>query len=200
MTREGPLSRRRILQIAGVTVSTATLAGCADGGEGPGEDNETGDEPADGNETAPTDEENETEDENETEPAGEDNETGDDAAADVEEWQDVDEIVLEGFTENWLGVEPAPIDGEENPTLVFFEGQEYDITWENMDGEPHNIEIWDGDEEIVDDYQTEIIEEEGEEQTLTIEASEEMAQYVCEVHPTTMCTIGNTVERYSYQP
>ncbi len=94
--------------------------------------------------------------------------------------------MLDGFTAGWEGIEPAPIEGETNPTLVLTEGVEYDLVWENADGQPHNIEIHDGDGEVVGDYSTEIVEAEGERQTLTIEATAEMAEYVCVVHPTTM--------------
>lgn len=193
MTRDGPVSRRRVLQIVGGTVTTATIAGCTDGGDDQPEEQpeDTGDEPADGTEDNGT-EDNESGNgaggDNETDGGGDDNETddgGDDAQA-AADWEGVDEVVLEGFTENWLGVEPQPIEGEENPTLLLFDGQEYDLTWENMDGAPHNIVIWNDDDEVVEDYQTEIMEEEGESQTLTIEVSEEMAQYVCEVHAGTM--------------
>ncbi|WP_255169453.1 plastocyanin/azurin family copper-binding protein [Natrononativus amylolyticus] len=190
-----------------MTVATATLAGCGDNGEDEPVD-DPDDEPADDpDDDAPVDDEedepdddepaddeeddelddDEDDEEDEDEPDDdEDDEDDENGAADLEEWEDVDEIVLDGYTPGWEGVEPSVIEGEENPTLVLFEGQEYDITWENMDGEPHNIEIWDDDGEIVDDYETETIEEEGETQTLTIEASEEMAEYVCVVHPGTM--------------
>ena len=191
MTNDTAFSRRRILRIAGVTASTAVLAGCADEGpaeeEEPADDTEPADETDDEEEAEDEEAEDETDDDEMDDDETDDDETDDDAAADVEEWEDVDEIVLDGYTPGWEGVEPEAIEGEENPTLVLFEGQEYDITWENMDGEPHNIEIWDEDEEVVDDYQTEIIEEEGETQTLTIdEVTDEMAQYVCEVHIGTM--------------
>ncbi|WP_276255142.1 plastocyanin/azurin family copper-binding protein [Halomontanus rarus] len=148
------------------------------------EDNETdglGNETED-NETADNETANETAD-NET--AGNES-AGNESASVSEEWQDVEEIELGGETAAWQGVAPAPIEGEENPTLELTEGTEYDITWENIDGQPHNIEIWDDNEEIVEDYQTEIIEEEGETQTLTFEATSEMAEYVCQVHVSTM--------------
>lgn len=118
------------------------------------------------------------------EDGGGDGDDGDGGATD--DWAEVDEIVLDGFTAGWEGIEPAPIEGETNPTLVLTEGVEYDLVWENADGQPHNIEIHDGDGEVVGDYSTEIVEAEGERQTLAIEATAEMAEYVCVVHPTTM--------------
>lgn len=164
-----------------------------DSGETPDKEEETDeDEPDDDTdpdeeetdeEDEPAEDEAETEDETENEDEDADDSSADD---DANEWGDVDEIVLNGITAGWEGVEPAPIEGEENPTLVLTEGEEYDVTWENADGQPHNIEIRDDDEEIVDGYETEIIEEEGETQTLTIEATSEMTDYVCVVHVGTM--------------
>ncbi|MFC7237563.1 plastocyanin/azurin family copper-binding protein [Saliphagus sp. GCM10025317] len=184
MERDNSVSRRRVLSAAGAGVTLALLAGCTEGG-GPGENNTTGGDNettggGDENETGAGGTDNETEAGNET---GDDNET---AAGGSSEWEGVDEIVLDGVTEGWEGVEPAPIEGETNPTLILTEGQEYDITWENADGQPHNIVIWDDNDEVVEDYQTEIIEEEGETQTLTLQATSEMTQYVCEVHIGTM--------------
>ncbi|MFC4987547.1 cupredoxin domain-containing protein [Saliphagus infecundisoli] len=176
-------------------------------GEEPGDDEEPG---ADEERETPTEEDGESEDETEQQETdgggeggeeggnedeegasegGEDGADGDDGTGDgaaTGEWTEGDEIVLDGFTAGWEGVEPAAIEGETNPALVLTEGVEYDLVWENADGQPHNIEIHDGDGEIVDDYSTEIVEEEGETQTLTIEATAEMAEYVCIVHPTTM--------------
>ena len=109
-----------------------------------------------------------------------------DTDADTEGWDDVDTIHLEGRTEAWTGVEPDVIEGEENPTIVLFSGQSYDISFENADGDRHNLVIWDQESNVVNGYETEFVEEEGEEASLSIEASEEMAQYVCEPHATTM--------------
>ncbi|OIB55483.1 cupredoxin domain-containing protein [Natrialba sp. SSL1] len=100
---------------------------------------------------------------------------------DPSEWEDVDTIELDGATGGWEGVAPDMIAGEQNPTIVLFEGQEYDFTWYNQDSGTHNIEIWDEDEEIVDDYATDQVND--DEQTLEgVVASEEMAYYRCEPH------------------
>ncbi|MCU4972125.1 plastocyanin/azurin family copper-binding protein [Halobacteria archaeon AArc-m2/3/4] len=212
MTRDKRFSRRSIVKLTGASAVTALIAGCGgpetedeadDDGTGdeaaPGEDEENGDVGADEEEAededengAAEDDEEEAEDEDEN-GAAEDDE-GEDEEEDeengngngAEDWGDVDEIVLDGYTAGWEGVEPEMIEGEENPTLELTAGTEYEITWENADGDPHNIEIWDDDDEVVDDYQTEIIDEEGETQTLEFEATEEMAAYVCEVHIGTM--------------
>ena len=100
------------------------------------------------------------------------------------DWEDVDSIYLEGYTQNWIGVEPSAIEGEENPTLVLYAGREYEVTWENMDGVEHNFALLDDAEEVLEE--TERMSGEGETQTHTFEATEEMAQYRCEPHPTTM--------------
>ncbi|RQG95550.1 cupredoxin domain-containing protein [Natrarchaeobius chitinivorans] len=103
-----------------------------------------------------------------------------------EEWEDIGEFVFEGRIEAWTGVEPAIIEGEDNPTLTLIEGQEYDFTWINADGVVHNLEIRDGDDEIIDDYQSEDLGDEGEETTLEgVVASEEMDVYICTYHETT---------------
>ena len=93
-------------------------------------------------------------------------------------------VELEGHSSGWVGVAPESIEGEENPTLELTEGETYELTWENADGQPHNFEILDGDGEAV--VETEIVEEQGENQTLEIEAAREMAVYRCGPHPSSM--------------
>ncbi|NGM70581.1 PKD domain-containing protein [Natronolimnobius sp. AArcel1] len=103
-----------------------------------------------------------------------------------EDWGAVDEFVFEGEVQAWTGVEPAFIEGDENPTITLIEGQEYDFTWINADGVVHNLEIRDEDDEIIDDYQSDDVEEEGEETTLEgVVASEEMDVYICTYHEAT---------------
>ena len=105
----------------------------------------------------------------------------DDDDIDPSEWEDVDTIELDGVTAGWEGVAPDMIAGETNPTIVLFEGQEYDFTWYNEDSGTHNIVIWDEDEEVVEDYQTDEVND--DEQTLSgVVASEEMAYYRCAPH------------------
>jgi len=103
---------------------------------------------------------------------------------DPDAWEGVTEIYLEGETQNWIGVEPEPIAGEANPTLVLTEGEEYEITWENADGNIHNIELRDSGGDALEE--TENMDEQGETQTLTFEATSEMVEYVCGPHETTM--------------
>ncbi len=91
---------------------------------------------------------------------------------------------LGGVTPGWEGRTPSSIEGETNPTLALEAGETYEITWENVDGQPHDIVILDANgEELVG---TEIIEEQGATQTLEFEATEEMAEYYCSVHPSSM--------------
>lgn len=101
-------------------------------------------------------------------------------------WEDVDELYFEGRIEAWTGVEPAIIAGEDNPTLVLFEGEAYDFRWVNKDGAIHTLEIWDENDDIVGEYATESVDKEGEEAVLTnVVASPDMATYVCRYHRTT---------------
>ncbi|MFB6140869.1 MAG: PQQ-dependent sugar dehydrogenase [Halosimplex sp.] len=89
-----------------------------------------------------------------------------------------------GRIEAWMGRAPDAIADQENPTLELAAGTEYEVVWENLDGAPHNFTIQDADgNEIVS---TETMSEEGATRSLTFTATQEMARYVCTVHPTTM--------------
>lgn len=46
---------------------------------------------------------------------------------------------LGGRVSGWIGQEPEEIQGTENPTLPVQEGEVYELTWENLDGAPHNF-------------------------------------------------------------
>ncbi|TYT60633.1 cupredoxin domain-containing protein [Natrialba swarupiae] len=156
MPRKKSLDRRTYLKYTGAVSLPALVAGCGD--EGPGETEE--DEEEDGD--------------------------VDDEDVDDEAWEGVDEFYFEGRIAAWTGIEPEIIAGVDNPDLVLFEGQEYDFRWINEDGAVHNIAMHDENEDVVDDYATEGMGDEGEEQTLeNVVASEEMVTYICEFHPTT---------------
>lgn len=91
---------------------------------------------------------------------------------------------LGGRTSAWIGRVPQSIDGEENPSLPLTPGTEYTLVWRNLDGATHNFAILDGDGNVV--HRTEFMSEEGDTQTTTFTASEQMEEYLCQVHPTTM--------------
>lgn len=96
----------------------------------------------------------------------------------------VQRIELGGETTGWSGRHPADIEGATNPTLALTAGEEYRLTWENTDGAPHNFVIEDADGTQM--VRSDIVSEEGATQTVEFTASEEMAEYACEVHPTSM--------------
>lgn len=192
------MNRRKFILVTHLASITA-FAGCTADESSPKDDNDT--ESGTGEEKTSEDEneevtETETDenggelDENTEESSteeneddeGSDNEPDEDKNGEENSWESIDEIVLNGYTSGWEGVEPEAITDDTNPTLVLTEGKEYVITWKNGDGVPHNIEIWDENEEIVKDYETELMEEEGETQSLEIEATETMSEYVCEIH------------------
>ncbi|WP_226010860.1 PQQ-dependent sugar dehydrogenase [Halomicrobium salinisoli] len=89
-----------------------------------------------------------------------------------------------GEVAGWQGRAPSEIEGETNPTIELEAGTEYEVVWENLDGQPHDFVIQ--DDQGNDLVGTEITEEEGATLSFTFTASEEMAQYICTVHPTTM--------------
>ncbi|ELZ18452.1 hypothetical protein C477_10303 [Haloterrigena salina JCM 13891] len=117
----------------------------------------------------------------------------DEATSDAEESGSGDaDFRLLGEASAWRGAAPEPVAGEENPTLQLEAGTEYTLIWENADGLQHNFAIQNGNGE--DLLASEFVGEEGATQTVTFTASEEMAEYYCQVHPRSMrgaIEIGN---------
>lgn len=93
-------------------------------------------------------------------------------------------VVLGGRASYWYGLEPAAIEGEENPTLSLREGERYRLVWVNLDGEEHEWHVEDEDGDVLE--RTEAASSAGEVRELTFEASESMATYRCEYHPERM--------------
>jgi uncharacterized cupredoxin-like copper-binding protein len=98
---------------------------------------------------------------------------------------------LGGEASGWVGRAPERIQDETNPTLELEAGTEYTLVWENGDGIQHNFAIEDADGE--DLLATEFVQEAGATQTVTFTASEEMAEYYCQVHPDSMRGTVETV-------
>lgn len=184
-------SRRRFVTTVSAAGITA-FAGCGGGGDGGDgdteEDNATGDNATGANESESDGlggEDNETED-NET--GLDDNETEDNETDENETNETGAEgsqaIRLGGETGGWQGEAPSDIEGETNPTLSLQAGTTYELTWENLDGEEHEIIIEDTNENELE--ASDESEEQGETVTLMFEATEEMATYYCEYHPEAM--------------
>ncbi|GAB3663278.1 cupredoxin domain-containing protein [Halopiger thermotolerans] len=107
-------------------------------------------------------------------------------------------IILAGRTEYWYGVSPEEIEGEENPTLQFETGQEYELVWINVDGAEHEliVESEDGEElETSDSSETA-----GEAVSMTFEPSEDAAEYYCEYHPENMRGDVELGESFDLEP
>jgi plastocyanin len=94
---------------------------------------------------------------------------------------DFADIVLDGQTGGWTGRKPAVIEDESNPVLTLIPGKEYIVYWENIDGAPHNFAVIDEDRNNI--VESDIISGEGNSQTFTFTATEEMDRYYCVVHP-----------------
>ncbi|WP_231188459.1 PVC-type heme-binding CxxCH protein [Haladaptatus sp. DYF46] len=84
--------------------------------------------------------------------------------------------------EEWTGVAPASIEGEGNPTLTLEPDAEYTVEWTNRNGAPHNFEIVDSNDEVVQDVSTPYLATEGESQTVSFTSTDEIAEYVCRAH------------------
>lgn len=196
------LSRRRFVEAAGAA-SVFALAGCTDGGnDGGGAEggngsggNESGNESNETNESGSLgDEDNESGNESE-EPGNEtENETG--GENDDSENETGNEtgnaqtqaIRLGAETAGWKGQAPSDIEDETNPTISLQAGTSYDLTWENLDGEEHELIVADADEtEIQSSGES---EQEGETVSMTVNVTQEMAGqsgiYYCEYHPEAM--------------
>lgn len=89
------------------------------------------------------------------------------------------------FPNFWL-INSSEIEGENNPTLLLEEGEDYTIEWINADGVNHDLQIWDESDDLVDDLATDSIdaerERERESDSLEFTADPDMTTYVCEYH------------------
>jgi hypothetical protein len=102
---------------------------------------------------------------------------------DAESWDDVEEVLLATAEDTWVGEEPSVIEGEENPTLELVADREYEIGFVVRDEEEHNLTIQGDDAQH---GSTQITDEEDEEVWQTIDATEELTEYLCSVHSETM--------------
>lgn len=93
-------------------------------------------------------------------------------------------IRLGGEIAGWQGRAPESIAGETNPTLQLEAGTTYQVVWENLDGMGHNFVLLDSDGNALE--RTDVMSEEGQTQSLTFTAREEMVEYVCQPHISTM--------------
>jgi glucose/arabinose dehydrogenase len=91
---------------------------------------------------------------------------------------------LGGEVSGWTGRAPAAIRGQTNPPLALEDGRTYRITWENTDGQRHNIALLDADGGVL--KRTSFVTERGTVQTFTFTATRAMVEYVCEAHPGSM--------------
>ncbi len=109
---------------------------------------------------------------------------------------------LGGQLSGWIGRSPEPIADKTNPTIQMQAGKTYVIAWENVDGNPHNIAIADGQGNVMEE--TEVMSTKGQVQTLEFTAKPAMATYFSQVdeetmrgeivveQPTTTATINGT--------
>lgn len=107
-------------------------------------------------------------------------------------------ILLGGQVEYWFGLYPAQqgggggdgnaldVQGNQNPTLNLRAGQQYTVVWINMDGQPHDFVVLDGNGNPIEATRTEIVERQGATRAVTFTARQNMAEYYCSVHPQSM--------------
>lgn len=93
-------------------------------------------------------------------------------------------FVIGGKVAGWQALQEGPISEGVNPNLNLETGKRYEVTWRNLDGLPHNFAIVDSDGNVL--VATDIMSRQGETQTVAFKATEQMAEYLCQVHPTSM--------------
>lgn len=191
-----------VLRTAGLTASSAFLAGCIDdsstdtdtstgdgnGDEGPQdtEPNESAGSQSDGNagsDGADTDTDADTDDGDADETESDGDDTDSSAMNHTFEIEPGTEILFRSDGLSWVGERPSALEDAANPTIVLTEGARYTIRWtENESSIQHNIAIYTDDGTVHDDLETEVVSEPGDDQVLEFEASSEMAEYVCLPH------------------
>ena len=107
-------------------------------------------------------------------------------------------IFLGGQVEYWFGLYPAgqqggggggnalDVQGNQNPTLNLQTGQQYTVVWINMDGQPHDFAVLDGNGNPIESARTEVVQQQGGVRAVTFTAQQNMAEYYCSVHPQSM--------------
>ncbi|RDZ40143.1 glycosyl hydrolase [Haloferax sp. Atlit-19N] len=112
---------------------------------------------------------------------GSDDGGSDDGGSDVIPSGSTIELEAES-NEGWTGVSPSGIADATNPTLTLEAGGEYTVTWTNRNGAPHNFEVVNGDDTVVNDISTSYLATQGESQSVTFTVTDSMAEYVCRAH------------------
>jgi plastocyanin len=173
-------ARRTVLGLAGVAASTGALAGCLGGGSSD-DDPETSDGNGDDGGTG-----NETESDGGDGSDGSSGDGSDGSSGDGSDGGDGsgNEILFAGESMSWVGKQPSEIQGESNPTITLTAGETYSIGWDEGDGQEHKFEIWNENGTVVGGYETPAATEPGPDQVMEVEASSEMAEYVCKPHST----------------
>ncbi|MDS0478531.1 hypothetical protein [Natrinema sp. 1APR25-10V2] len=143
-----------MLKLTGVATSTAFVAGCGGGGNGNG-GNGGGGNGGGGN-------------------------GGGGSGYEIEPGTEID---FSGQTSYWEGLAPSPIEGEQNPTLILQSGETYTIGWSEGDGAAHNMELRNSSGEVVDEYTTGDPVSEPQDAFFEFEATDEIAVYRCQPHP-----------------
>lgn len=175
---DGPARRRRTV-LASAAAVAASLAGCGD----PLSDAGDGGTPTDDRAGTPTAADGRTDGANAT-GGGDGNDTSPDEDDPVGESDASSTIRIGAETAGWTGQEPAQVAGETNPTLELEAGSSYEIVWDNLDGEEHELILADGNGDEVEASDSSSTE--GETVSLRFTASEDLAEYLCEYHPESM--------------
>lgn len=76
----------------------------------------------------------------------------------------------------WKGLAPEQVEGDKNPILRMAPGDRIELTWRNLDDEPHQFVVEDSTGERL--VESAVTEEQGATRTVTFEAAQEMTTYL----------------------
>lgn len=102
----------------------------------------------------------------------------------VDAWSDVERIKLGATANRWIGIEPEPIAGTQNPTLRLVHGRRYELEWVNQDGEEHVFLVRNHEDDTI--YESDTVTQEDETAAVGIDAVAGVSYYTCPHYEVTM--------------
>ena len=97
---------------------------------------------------------------------------------------DTTEYELGAQVSAWVGQSPEAVVDEENPTLRLRAGRTYTISWVNLDGQQHQLQVLDGAGEAI--AESDVVSTQGATGVVEFEATPEATAYRCSIHTSSM--------------
>lgn len=97
---------------------------------------------------------------------------------------DATEYELGAQVSAWVGQSPEAVADEENPTLRLVAGRTYTVSWANLDGQQHQLQVLDGADEVI--AESDVVGTQGATSAVEFEATPGTAAYRCSIHTSAM--------------